>query len=172
MSMDEPPGALLSPSLQAPEPGAGRGEGWAEPPHWGLWGRGRHCRAHAGRVHLQILAGKSQALQGGGSGLPLTPSSLAAQLPRAPMRSFPGCLFMEHQRAEPSLGSCTAYPTSCLPAVRYNTCMGNSQKYDILEEQGQLGKAGCRISSLAHTHACTERGRKENVLCFLIYTVL
>lgn len=43
--------------------------------------------------------------------------------------------------------------------------------YDILsEEQGELGRAGCRISSVTHTHAGTERGRKENVLCLLIYT--
>lgn len=74
----------------------------------GAFGKGQASQSLLALYTRRFLAAKSQALRGGGSGLPLSPGSLAAQLPRAPLRSFPGCLFMERQRAEPSLGGCMA----------------------------------------------------------------
>lgn len=47
-------------------------------------------------------------------------------------------------------------PPCC--AVQHTHTWGTAQNHDILEERGQLGKAGCGISPLSHTQS--EKGRK------------
>lgn len=68
---------------------------------------------------------------------------------------------MEQQWAKTSLSGCSTDPTSCCPLHGRTHVWERTSKHNIhLDAQGELGRAGCKISSLLHMHTESTDGKK------------
>lgn len=136
----------------------------------GAFRKGQALPTSQGHAHLQISAGKSQA--GGGELVAaLTPRAAGYDGPASISAQLPVLLIHGPSASKAFPEQLHSIFHLLLSAPRQELVDGKQPKNITSFQKNRGSWAGLALRSFCHTHACMEYGRKENVLCLLIYTL-